>query len=408
MGQACSKSYFDRHRYRDEPKIGETDRLGTVAYLSAKQRGVEVKYVEGIPSTMVVDAPNKLRRVSKMRVICRNATFDDNLRLAVYDFVETVGGQVTADKDVAADSVVTLLYADLHDMLKTAFLTQQRLEPLENEEDDDHDESDDDDETDIYNEQSLEDDGGDFATSDDVEQGEGKNGKENRKKKEEYYVEEAFSIPMFTQSTLVKVDVIIGVLSPAPSYSSFHISSHSSSSYFPASSASNLNSSHNSPYPNSHARNHRRKLFQYSRAQNPQHDKKKEGPHQNERCRTIQTGAFYVADVSFINLTSLSFTEICFLTDIALCTRLYARSHVVIAQLLYRTALMDSNRRDRHSITANVGMNTLCVNCNKEGTPQMTCIVCQFSDLQNLIAREYEHLNNSVESPNSHGEGTNL
>lgn len=137
------------------------------------------------------------------------------------------------------------------------------------------------------------------------------------------YVQHAWSLPMFAQAALMVVDVIVGVM---VDITRTHIHIHS----------------HKHP------------------------------------C------AFYVADVSFIHISSLCFQEICHLADTALCMRKFARSHVPVAKELHRLALMEAQFTTATSAP---------LRCSYRGDIFTRCVSCQLTLTRVKINKEYDKIN---------------
>lgn len=107
-------------------------------------------------------------------------------------------------------------------------------------------------------------------------------------------------------------------------------------------------------------------------------------------CLPLNGLAFYIADVAPVRTTLMQFVDICYLTDLALCTRKYARSHIRLAKELYRIGLME-NRFHGH----NNQQGELQMRCKYEGETYVQCVCCELAKARDKVLRIYDNINNN-------------
>lgn len=107
-------------------------------------------------------------------------------------------------------------------------------------------------------------------------------------------------------------------------------------------------------------------------------------------CLPLNGLAFYIADVAPVRATQMQFVDICYLTDLALCTRKYARSHIRLAKELYRIGLME-NRLHHHTNQ----QNDLQLRCKYKGDTYVQCVCCELANARDKILRIYDNINNN-------------
>lgn len=122
MGQTVTKSYGSSYEELDDQKENTIERHEKkseeeiIRSLSSKQRKLERKNTN-LSSFLNLPAPYKIQRISKLRKFDIGLTLEENVKKAVYDFVNHMHGYTLYDNDISSDSLYNSIILDIKSLL---------------------------------------------------------------------------------------------------------------------------------------------------------------------------------------------------------------------------------------------------------------------------------------------------